>query len=524
MIIDASTLARWRRDPVHFIETVLHDPEIGKPFHLYAGQREFIRRGFTLDKRGRLPYSELVFSGGKKSGKTATAALCGLYVAIVVGGAFAEVYCLSNDLEQSRSRVFQACCRILEASPMLRDSVNITKDKIVFSATKSFIQACASDYSGFAGANPSLSLVDELWGFVTESSQRLFDEASPPPTRKVSARLTTTYAGFSGDSQLLERLFKRGMEGIEVAPDLWESPGMLMRWAHDYSGVPWITQAWLDEMKRSLRPNQYLRLCQNEWVTSESGFLPMEDYDTCVDTNLRPVSSADHLPIWVGVDASVRRDATAVACVTYDYKVQRVVLVDHKIFTPTKDQPVDFAALEEYLLGLRRRFAVRMVAYDPYQFESISQRLAVLGLPLEPYPQTPPNLEATSSNLYDLFRYRKIQLYPDEEIRTAMSHAVAVETPRGGTRISKSRASHKIDIVAALSFACLMAIREGSYEWKAEWTPVSRIEPSQRSSGGWTGGGEPDRLYCSGEDYVAWEDQAATLGRNIRSKYGPGRG
>jgi hypothetical protein len=36
----------------------------------------------------------------------------------------------------------------------------------------------------------------------------------PPPTRKIACRLTTTYAGYEGESLLLADLHKRGLKGL----------------------------------------------------------------------------------------------------------------------------------------------------------------------------------------------------------------------------------------------------------------------------------------------------------------------
>jgi hypothetical protein len=41
----------------------------------------------------------------------------------------------------------------------------------------------------------------------------------PVPTRKISVRLTVTYAGFEGESKLLEDLYKRGLQGTEIAEE-----------------------------------------------------------------------------------------------------------------------------------------------------------------------------------------------------------------------------------------------------------------------------------------------------------------
>jgi len=229
----AAASARWRRDPCTFVEEVLVNYETDKPFILYGEEKVFLRRALTLDKNGRLPYPEMIFSAPKKSGKTCFGALCVIYVAVVLAGNYGEVYCLANDFEQASSRVFQAASRIIQASPRLRGGVIITQKQIVFKSTGTFIQACASDATGFAGGNPNLTVCDELWGFTSESSRRLFDEALPSPARKVSGRLVVTYAGFSGESDLLESLFKRGMAGKVIGKDLRATnDGMLCYWTN----------------------------------------------------------------------------------------------------------------------------------------------------------------------------------------------------------------------------------------------------------------------------------------------------
>src|SRR5271169_6641772 len=134
----SSKIARWKADPVAFVTEVLRNPETGRPFELYPAQERFLSEAFTLAPDGRLPFPELVFSGPKKSGKTATSAMVAIYVAVVIGGPYSEVYCLSNDYEQSVGRVFSAAARIIEASPLLAGSAKITVNRIEFESTGSF--------------------------------------------------------------------------------------------------------------------------------------------------------------------------------------------------------------------------------------------------------------------------------------------------------------------------------------------------------------------------------------------------
>lgn len=454
-------LRRWRSDPVAFVREVLVNPEDGLPFALYGAQERFLRRALTLTPGGRLPFPETLYSAPKKSGKTATAAMSMIYTVLILGGRFAEGYCAANDFEQAQGRVFQACARMIEASPMLAPAAKITANRIEFPARGSFIQAIATDYAGAAGSNPTITCFDELWAYTSERSQRLWDESVPPPTRKVATRLTVTYAGFEDESTLLEGLYRRAMGGQEVAPGLFEAPGLLAFWSH-IPVAPWQTEEWLEQMRYQLRPNAYLRMIENRWVSSEAAFVDMDDWDGCVDPTLSPVIEDRKLPVFVGVDASVKRDHTAIVTVTYDAREKKVRLVAHRTFKPSPSDPLDFErTIEEEVLGLHQRFNVRAVRFDPYQMVSSAQRLQRAGVPMEEFPQTGERLERMGTNLYDLVGGRNLVTYPNLELRLAVSRAVAKETARGW-RIAKEKASHKIDLVVALAMAAFAAVDEGA--------------------------------------------------------------
>lgn len=458
--LEHSALERWRHEPTAFIAEVLRDPETGKPFDLLPAQRQFFQHAFTFTSDGRLRYPEQVFASPKKSGKSATAALHLLTTTLVYGGRFAEGYCVANDLEQSQGRVFEACRRIVECSPYLKREANVTQRQIQFPATGATVTAIASDYAGAAGSNPTISSFDELWGYVSESARRLWDEMVPVPTRKVSCRLTTSYAGFATESVLLEELHARGTSQPSIGTDLYAGDGILCFWSHTPI-APWQDAQWLAQMRSALRPNQFLRMVENRFVSTDSTFVDLNWYDACVDPDLHPVVADKTLPVWVGVDASVKRDSTAIVATTWDSKAKKVRLVWHKIFTPSKADPIDFEQMiEETIVDLRKRFLLRRVHFDPYQMHASAQRLQRLGVRMAEFPQSVPNLTKASQNLFELIKSNSIVLYPDSDIRLAIQRSVAIETTRGW-RIAKERSSHKIDVVVALGMAALAAVRWG---------------------------------------------------------------
>jgi phage terminase large subunit-like protein len=248
-----------------------------------------------------------------------------------------------------------------------------------------------------------------------------------------------------------------------------------------------------------------LRQIENRFVTNESSFVDMAWYDACVDPELSPELTNPGLSVWVGVDASVKRDSTAIVAATF--AGGKVRLVWHRIFQPSPTDPLDFEqAVEKTLLELRRRFYVREVRFDPYQLVSVAQRLTIAGLPMVEFAQSVPNLTEASTNLYEIVKGRNLVAYSDPDVRLAMSRAVALETTRGW-RIAKEKQSHKIDVVVALAQAALGAVQQGQISTKFEYTPGPRVDRSAV----WDGVSSGNRLYARGKDIADAEDRAAVM-------------
>jgi phage terminase large subunit-like protein len=458
--LDKTSLAYWRKHIVEFIEAHLINPETGQPYRLYPAEKLFLAHMFETAADGRLVHTDLVYSCGKKGGKTEFGAMVMLVMILLFGGRFGEGYCVANDLEQATSRVFERCRRIVEASPLLRSEAKVGVDRIVFPATGATITALASNYSSVAGAHPVLAVFDEIWGYTSERGRRLWDELVPVPSRKISARLVVSHAGFTGESDLLFDLYQRGLKQPEIAPQLYSGDGQLMFWTHEPIS-PLQEAAWLADMRRKLRPAQYLRMIENRFTSGETSFVEPAWWDACTDLAARPLFADNTISIWIGVDASTKRDTTAIVAVSWDAKINKVRLISHRIFAPTPDDPLDFeATVESTLRDWCRRFAVREVRFDPYQMASVAQRLAGTGVPMLEYPQTVANLTAMGSNLYELIKSANLVAYPDADLRLAISRTVAKETARG-YQLTKEKASHKIDVVVALAMAALAAVEGG---------------------------------------------------------------
>jgi len=492
------SLAHWRAHPIEFIETVLFDPETGCPFKLLPAERAFLEHAFKIGANGKLLFSEWLYSCPKKSGKTTFESIVELTMTLLFGGAFPESYILANSQEQGKGRCFEICCRIVRASPLLKDEADITADTISFPAFNATIKAIPSDAGSAAGSNSCCSGFDELWAYTSEAARRLWDEMTPPPTRRIACRITVTYAGYEAESILLEELYRRGLQQPLIGEDLYAGDGLLMFWSHK-PVAPWQDDAWLTSMRRE-RASAYQRQVLNQFASSSSQFIDMEQWRGITDPNATPLIADKNLSIVAGVDASTKRDSTAIVAVAWDTKVNKVRLVSHRVFQPSSAEPLDFeATVEATLLDLGKRFRLKKILFDPFQMHATAQRLHKAGLRMVEFPQTPANLTLIGSGLFELIRGAGLIAYPDDGIYLAISRAVVKENARG-LQITKEKSSHKIDVVVALAMACHACVQQQNAP-----KPPPIVQPGVWSKNyGWLSDPVPNNAKSTTARYYDW--------------------
>jgi phage terminase large subunit-like protein len=395
---------QYERDFTGFVDRFVKVGETGQPFQLAPFQREIFDFAFEFDAAGLLAWDTFVYSTVKKSGKTALNGLVTLWWALTQE-APNELFILANDQEQAQSRAYAVMAKIIKRNTGLRDCANVETKKVSF-YNDTVVTALASDYASAAGSNHGLVSFDEMWAYVTEGSRRLVDEMTPVPTRRNSIRFISTYAGFEGESDLLRELYLQGVgpeehedgKGVKVYPTLPlylnAEARLLVYWDHE-GRLPWQTERYYASQRKTLRASAFIRLHENRWTTGESAFITAELWDQATDLSHRPVLPRVPKPtIFVGVDASTKHDTTAVVAVRWN--AGKVELVDHRIWTPSPEEPIDLeATVEGYLRTLRTGYELRAVKADPFQLHAIIGRLANEGMAIEEFPQTPANLTRT---------------------------------------------------------------------------------------------------------------------------------
>jgi phage terminase large subunit-like protein len=466
----------YRQDPVAFIDANIPRNEKGERWTLSRHQRRVLAHGFRWDAQGRLTIRTFVWSEMKKSGKTFLAACLALWWSFVTP--YTEVIAAANDFEQSVGRVFATIIKLLEHNPVLGRSATIRAASILLTNSTT-ITAIASDYKGAAGSRHSLAIFDELWGYSLEASQRLYEELTPPPSEPNAWLLVVTYAGWSGESVLLERLYQQGLAGerVDIELECYRHDELFMFWSHT-PRQPWQSERYYNEQRRSLRPTTFARLHENKWVNAESCFLTAELVDACLERQHRPCLPDKTLELFVGVDASTKGDTAAVVALARDG--DRYVLVHHRIWQPSAAAPLDLeGTIESDLLDLARDFTVRRGEVDPFQMHRSLMTLRAAGVPMHEFPQTQSNTVRMGQVLFDTIKGRNLVLYPDPELRQHLLNCVALETPRG-FRLAKEKASKKIDGAVALAMALCAATEapvRGPFAFTCAGQTISMSDP-----------------------------------------------
>jgi adenylylsulfate kinase-like enzyme len=301
------------RDPV--LGTVINDEG---PIRVAPYQADVVRECLRRKPDGHFVYSTILWSEVKKSGKTTLAAAIETWLAATTKNA--ECYCVANDGKQSKDRIYAKIRRAAELSKKLNygalAKASVTRDRMTFS-NGSYIEAIACDPSGEAGGEPTITVFSELHGMRQEHKRRLWAEMTIPPTRWGRAiRWAESYAGYQGEDSILEQLYENIVENGERHPDFPDLPvyvkgSNIAFWSHT-GRQAWHTQEYYAAEADALMPNEFRRMHQNEWVSTEEQFVPLEWWRACVG-EVPPIGDA---PLIVIADAAVSGDTFAVLAVS----------------------------------------------------------------------------------------------------------------------------------------------------------------------------------------------------------------
>ena len=457
----------------HYLIDRPRDPETAEmldpgPIRLAKYQKKILREAFSRDGDGKLKYNTILWSEPKKSGKTAIAAGAGMYMG--QRHQASHIYCMANDGKQSQDRIFNAMARCLtlhsKYGGIFQGYKAIYSPPTIRLPSETKIEAVPCNPEGEAGAEPLMTIWSEMWGYAQKHKERLWTEMTIPPTLYGYAmRWVESYAGYVGESTVLEKLYDVGVNNGERHPHFPDLPvyvnenaGQLSYWSNE-PRQPWQTDRYYKAEAALLTPSEFKRVHRNEWVSSTSALLDdMMLWDRCH----QPYPDLDNrTPVIIALDAaySPTGDCAAIVMVSrhpedsWDEENRRVVLRHAVAFHPGKGEQLDFSkTIEPAVKRLCEKYNVYMVVYDPYQLHKMCTDLRYQGIaPFKEFSQAGRRLRA-DKQFYDMIVHQEFLHNGDPVLRQHVQNCSKKEQGRH-MRFVKNDRGDPIDLVVAASMA-----------------------------------------------------------------------
>lgn len=376
-------------------------------------------------------------------------------------------YAAAGDKDQAAllSKAIDRLCRL---NDWLADLITVQDGRIKNKHTNSNLSILASDAPSSYGLLPDFVLCDELTHW---KNRELWDSLLSSAAKRSHCLLVViTNAGFRDSWQWQTR------EAIRNDP-AWYFHRL------EQPSASWITAATLAEQERLLPAIAYQRLWCNQWTLGTGDALDESDIEAALKLDGPQQAWQAGFAYVAGLDLGISRDHSALCVVgrhvgwterklrqpdepsriitaardifddanelpgraTFDETeptvhpaTGRVRLCGLQTWAPPNGGKMDLEAIEETVRSVHQRFRLSAVCYDPWQAESIAQRLAKDGVPMVATAASGPNLTSIATEVLSHFRDRTIELYEHpglladlRALRVAeKSYGVRLESPR----------------------------------------------------------------------------------------------
>lgn len=449
-------------DIADWIEQNFWIPELSGPIQLADYQKAVLREAFTKNPDGKFKYSLVIWGDIKKSIKSCIAAARALYTAWYTP--WGSVKIVANDLKQADSRVAYYVRRAITLNPAMKDIVKQVTYKTTF-PNRATIEAIPIDPAGEAGGNDDLIIFSELWAAKHKAIQQMWSEMTLSPTKfGYSQRWVETYAGYNGESPLLEQLYQTCVKDENrlvlnddlIDLELYASGSLLCLW-NTRPRLSWQTDEYYNSEQQVLTPAEFERVHRNRWTSSVEKFVDMTWWGNCQEP--LPALTKDE-PIIIALDANKGSETTTpadcfamVAVSRHPSRHNDVAVRYCGIWQAPKGQLMDYAPVVVELRRLCSTFTVIEVAYDPTQLAYLCSELKKEGVALfKEFGQDKPRL-LSDKMLRDLIIGKRIAHDGNPILREHIDNSNIKNHGEDGIRIIKRQQDKKIDACVALAMA-----------------------------------------------------------------------
>lgn len=302
--------------------------------------------------------------------------------------------------------------KLLKLNPWLSKRITLQRSKVINLETGSWLQIITSDAPSSYGQNPDFIIMDELTHWKKKDLWGSLLSASAKRARCMVCVITNAGQSKGRSWQWVAR------ETCRQAPDWYFS-------RLEGPQASWITPDRLEAQRRDLAimPLEYQRLWLNRWTVQGASGLDATDVSDAIVLK-GPVRSPP--PGWVcigGLDLGMKHDHSALVVIGIDVERQKLKLFHCQSWAPADypDGEIILDDVQQAVLDVHSRFRLASLVFDPCQCIKMAQELYRLTiaqgreLTLIKF-QGLPMYDRMARALYQVFRNRMIELFPDPQL------------------------------------------------------------------------------------------------------------
>ena len=467
---------------------------------------EFLRPVYAEDADGNRPVRTALLSMGRKNGKTGlSAALALCHIVGPEAEDRGEVYFCAMDKAQA-AKAWAECKAMLEQHPELSERVNIIRfskeiEVLEGQGKGSVLKALSADADSKLGLSPSFVLCDEI-GYWPKRD--LFDAMDSALGARAQPLIVAISTQAKDDSHFFSEMVDYG---LKIKDGEIEDPSFhLAMFAAGMDDDPWSVDTWrkanpalgdflsMEQVERMAMQAQripskeadFRNKVLNQRIDGTVRFIAAREWNDC---NLGPIdeTALEGRECFGALDLSAARDLTAFVLVFPEEDGRYTVLprfflpefeigaksdndrVPYDLWAKQADarltllpgKVIDPALVAEYIADECGRFDVKEIAFDRWRIEDLKRELERLSvdLPLVPFGQGYKDMSPAVDVLEVTVAQQKLNHAGNPLMRMCAANAVVTQDPTGARKLDKSKASGRIDGLAALAMALSTASR-----------------------------------------------------------------
>lgn len=464
-----------------------------KPLTLEEWQKTVLRMLFGWKRAdGTRRFRKAWIEVPRKNGKTELAAALALYLLVADNESGAEVYCTGTTRDQAKI-AWSAAVAMVKQNPDLLRFLKTFRATVTCERLGSKLEPLSSDFGTLDGLSPHGDIRDEVHAWQDEGLASVLDTATGARRQPMTIEITTagTYdresVGWRHHDyavRVLEGTFDDDRQfafiaAIDEGDDPWDpatwskaNPNLGVSLKADYIAE----QAELAKRQPSFT-NEFLRLHLNRWTQQVTRWLSMDRWAACPSA---PINETDleGRACWGGLDLASKLDLTAFVLVFPNADGSLVLLprfwlpestVDFQLkqgrahyaqwardgwLRTTPGEVVDYEFIVAEIVELSQRYALREIAFDPWNASGISTQLGEHhGITMVETRQGVKTLSEPAKNLEALIVSKKIHHGGNPVLAWMVGNAVVRRDVNGNIAPDKEKASDKIDGVVATIMA-----------------------------------------------------------------------